>query len=186
MKKIELNLVALTNSESQVGQFALVLEDVDMKRRIPITIGAAEAQSIAMVVEKMKPLRPQTHDLFLHTIEALGARLEEVVIDEIIDDHYHAKLIFAKGPEKISIDSRTSDAIALAVRFECPIYTFDSVLSQTGFTVDTEGLPIDKRGSFINFPLKELEDLLEKVLKKEDYKSASRIRDAINKKKLQG
>jgi len=184
-KRVELNLVALTNSESHVGQFALVLEDVDMKRRIPITIGASEAQAIAMVVEKMKPARPQTHDLFLHAIQALDGQLIEVVIDEIVDDHYHAKLVFIKGNEKVMVDSRTSDAIALAVRFECPIYTFDHILEQTGFTVDTEGLPIDKRGSFINFPLNELEDLLEKVLKKEDYESASRIRDAINKKKLE-
>ncbi|MEQ9007000.1 MAG: UvrB/UvrC motif-containing protein, partial [Ekhidna sp.] len=78
-----------------------------------------------------------------------------------------------------------SDAIALAVRFECPIYTFDFILENTGFSVDTEGLPVDKRGSFINFPLNELEELLEKVLKKEDYESATRIRDAIQKKKIQ-
>ncbi|MDW3197097.1 MAG: bifunctional nuclease family protein [Cytophagales bacterium] len=184
MKKIELNLIALTNSESHLGQFALVLEDIKMKRRMPITIGAPEAQSIAMVIEKMKPARPQTHDLFHSAIITLGASLEEVIIDEIVDDRYHSKIVLRIGEEKRSIDSRTSDAIALAVRFECPIYTFDSILDNTGFTVDTEGLPIDKRGSFINFPLSELEDLLEKVLKKEDYESASRIRDAINKKKL--
>ena len=161
----------------------MVLEDIEMKRRIPVTIGATEAQAIAMVVEKMKPKRPQTHDLFFHSITALGASLSEVIIDEIVDNHYHSKLIFEKGTEKVSIDSRTSDAIALAVRFECHIYTFEHILEQTGFTVDTKGLPIDKRGTFINFPLSELEELLEKVLKKEDYKSASRIRDAINKKK---
>jgi len=184
MEKVELNLVALTNSESHPGQFALVLEDIEMKRRIPITIGGTEAQAIAMVVEKMKPARPQTHDLFMSTIKSLGGTVSEVIINEIVDGHYHSQLIVIRGTEKMSVDARTSDAIALAVRFECPIYTFDYILEETGFTVDTEGLPIDKRGSFINFPLNELEDLLEKVLQKEDYKSASRIRDAINKKKL--
>ena len=184
-KKVELNLVALTNSESHAGQFALVLEDLEMERRIPITVGPAEAQAIAMVVEKIQPARPQTHDLFLQSVKALGASLAEVIIDEVVEDRYHAKLIFTKGTERVSVDARTSDAIALAVRFECPIYTFDHILKQTGFNVDTEGLPAEKRGSFINFPLNELEDLLEKVLAKEDYKSASRIRDAINKRKLQ-
>ena len=155
-----------------------------MKRRIPITIGPTEAQAIAMVVEKMKPARPQTHDLFLNTVKALGGNLSEVIINDIVEGNYHAQLIITRGAEKISVDSRTSDAIALAVRFECPIYTFDYLIEETGFTVDTEGLPMEKRGSFINFPLNELEDLLQKVLEKEDYKSASRIRDAINKKKL--
>jgi len=185
MKKIELNLIALTNSESHPGQFALVLEDIEMKRRLPIVIGAVEAQAIAMVVEKMKPLRPQTHDLFFNSITTLGMTLEEVIISEIIEDRYHSKVVFRKGPEKVAVDSRTSDAIALAVRFGCPVYTFDFILNTAGFSVDTEGLPVDKRGSFINFPLSELEELLEKVLKKEDYESASRIRDAIQKKKIQ-
>ncbi|MEP0985107.1 bifunctional nuclease domain-containing protein [Ekhidna sp.] len=183
MKKVELNLIALTNSESHQGQFALVLEDTEMKRRIPITIGAFEAQAIAMVVEKMKPVRPQTHDLFYNSIKALEVSVVEVIINEIVDDRYHSKIVFKKGNEKIEVDSRTSDAIALAVRCSCPIYTYDHILKNAGFTVDTEGLPVDKRGSFINFPLNELEDLLEKVLKKEDYESATRIRDAINKKK---
>lgn len=183
MEKVELHLVALTNSESHPGQFAMVLEDVNMKRRLPITIGPVEAQAIAMVIEKMKPSRPQTHDLFLDVIGSLEANLSEVIINEIVDGHYHAQLIFTHGEKRVSVDSRTSDAVALAVRFECPIYTFEQILIQSGFTVDTEGLPVDKRGSFINFPLSELEELLEKVLKKEDYKSASRIRDAINKKK---
>ena len=185
MKKIELNLVALTNSESHAGQFTLVLEDVEMKKRMPITIGVMEAQAIAMVVEKMQPARPQTHDLFFSTVAALKAKLDEVLIDEVVDHYYHAKLIFSRATEKIVVDARTSDAIALALRFECPIYTFEQILEETGFSVDAEVLPVQKRGSFINFPLNELEELLEKVLAKEDYKSASRIRDAINKKKLQ-
>ncbi|MEL7004172.1 MAG: bifunctional nuclease family protein, partial [Bacteroidota bacterium] len=107
MKKIELNIIAITNSESHLGQFALVLEDVEMKRRIPITIGSVEAQAIAMVVEKMKPLRPQTHDLFYNSIITLGMTIEEVVINEIIEDRYHSKIVFKKGDEKIAVDSRT-------------------------------------------------------------------------------
>lgn len=184
MKKIELQVIALTNSESHPGQYALVLEDVEMKRRIPVTIGAVEAQSIAMVVEKMKPVRPQTHDLFYNTLKSFGISLKEVLISEIVDNRYYAKLILVNNGKVEIVDSRTSDAVALAVRFGCPIYTYESILEQTGFTVDTEGLPVDRRGSFINFPLDELEELLEKVLLKEDYESASRIRDAISKKKM--
>ena len=140
MEKIELNLVALTNSESHTGQFALILEDVEMRRRIPVTIGAIEAQAIAMVVEKMKPIRPQTHDLFYNTMKSFNAKLEEVIIDEVVDNRYHSKLVFTRNTEKIVVDARTSDAIALAVRFECPVYTFDYILEQTGFSVDTKGL----------------------------------------------
>ena len=184
MNKVELYLVALTNSESQAGHFAIVLEDSDMKRRIPITIGAHEAQAIAMVIEKMKPVRPQTHDLFFKSINALGVTIEEVIINDIVDDHYCSKIIFNQKGEKVAVDSRTSDAIALAVRFECPIYTYDSILEKTGFNVDDEGLPTERRGSLINFPTHELEELLKKVLEKEDYESATRIRDAIRKKKL--
>lgn len=184
MEKFELQVVALTNSESHPGQFALVLEDVDMKRRIPVTIGPSEAQSIAMVVEKMKPVRPQTHDLFYSAMTAMGIKLEEVVLNAIVDNRYHAQLVFNHNGQRQMVDSRTSDAIALALRFECPIYTYAFLLEQTGFTVETAGLTKDKRGSFYNFPLNELEELLEKVLKKEDYESATRIRDAISKKKL--
>lgn len=176
-------MIALTNSESHKGHFALILEDIEIKKRLSVTIGPAEAQSIAMVVEKMKSKRPQTHDLFVQTLTALNARLIEVVITKVIENTYYAELVIETDGERVSIDSRTSDAIALAVRQECPIYTYQHILEETGFTVDQEGLPIEKRGSFLNFPLNELEELLEKVLKKEDYESASRIRDAISKKK---
>lgn len=185
MKKVEVNLVALTNSETHPGHFVMVLEDLEMKRRLPITIGPVEAQAIAMYIEKMKPARPQTHDLFHQTILALGAKLEEVLISEVVDETYHSKIVFNLNGNRHTIDSRTSDAVALAIRFDCPVYAIDNILESTGFNVDAEGLPVEKRGSLFNFPLNELESLLDKVLKKEDYESATRIRDAINKKRLQ-
>ena len=183
MKKIELNIVALTHSESQPGSFALILEDVEKNRRIPIIIGVTEAQAIAVVLEKMRPPRPQTHDLFQNTIKELGARMVEVIINEVVDEKYHARLVLEQNGHRISVDARTSDAVALAVRFQCPIYSYESIIKKTGFRIDDTDVSPDKRGSFINYPLSELEELLEKVLAKEDYESATRIRDAISRKK---
>lgn len=183
LKKIELNIVALTHSESHPGSFALILEDVEKSRRIPIVIGGTEAQAIAVVLEKMKPPRPQTHDLLQNTIRGLGATLVEVIINEVVDERYHARLVLEQNGHHLSVEARTSDAVALAVRFECPIYSFEPIIQKTGFRVDDAGISPDKRGSFINYPLNELEELLEKVLAKEDYESATRIRDAISRKK---
>ena len=183
MEKIELNIVALTNSESHPGSFALVLEDVKKSRRIPITIGLTEAQAIAATLEKMTPKRPQAHDLLYNVISEMGGELVEVIINEIVEEKYHALLIIKQNHRQIAIDSRTSDAIALAVRCNCPIYSFENIINKTGFNVDDKGLTIDKRGAFINYPLEELEQLLAKVLAKEDYESATRIRDAISRKK---
>ncbi|MCG8389338.1 MAG: bifunctional nuclease family protein [Cytophagales bacterium] len=185
MEKIELHIVALTNSESHPGSFALILEDVKKSRRIPITIGLTEAQSIAVTLEKMTPKRPQSHDLMHNVIAELGGELVEVIINEIVEEKYHALLIIKQNERQIAIDSRTSDAIALAVRCNCPIYSFENIIKETGFNIDDKGLNMDKRGAFINYPLHELEDLLAKVLAKEDYESATRIRDAISRKKSQ-
>ena len=182
MNKIELQLVALTNSETYEGQFAVILENAEMKKRIPVTIGQTEARAIAMAVENVKPPRPQTHDLFHQSMLALGVALKEVVIHEIVADRYHALVTWSKAGENFSVDARTSDAIALAIRFDCPIYTYDTLLDQAGYGITAKANPSENEG-FINFPVNELEDMMEKALKAEDYENASRIRDAINKKK---
>tara|TARA_Y100000782_G_C10188980_1_gene269058 strand:+ start:16484 stop:17044 length:561 start_codon:yes stop_codon:yes gene_type:complete len=183
MERIELQIVALTNSESHQGLFALILEDVQEKKRIPITIGPSEAQSIAVFMEKMKTARPQTHDLYVSTIGALNAALKEVVIHAYEDERYLASLILIQNSQEIIIDARTSDAVAVASRLSAPIYMEKSLFDKMGFSVEEVGLPISKRGSYFNYPLNELEELLEKVLAKEDYESAGRIRDAIRRKK---
>ncbi len=185
MEKVELNIVALANSESHPGNFALILEDIKRNRRIPITIGPPEARSIAMVLEKMTSKRPQTHDLFENVISELGGQLVEVVINEVVEEKYHALLIIEQNGRRIAVDARTSDAVALAVRCNCPIYSYEDIINETGFTVDQEGLTMEKRGAFINYPLHELEELLARVLAREDYESASRIRDAISRKKAE-
>ncbi len=183
LEKVELNIVALTKSESQPGSFALILEDVKESRRLPITVGQTEAQAIAVVLEKMQPSRPQTHDLLRNVLKGLGAELVEVVISQIVDDKYHSLLMLKLDQETISVDTRTSDAIALAVRCECPIYAYEDILKKAAFSLDDVSVTSQRRGSFFNYPLKELEELLQRVLAKEDYESATRIRDAISKKK---
>ncbi|MEO1052627.1 MAG: bifunctional nuclease family protein [Bacteroidota bacterium] len=186
MEEVELNIVALTTSQSQPGNFALILEDINKNKRIPIIIGRNEAQAIAVVLEKMQPVRPQTHDLLFETIKALNGKLEKVVITEMIDQKYHASLFINSNGTLVEIDARTSDAVAMSVRSECPIYCAQSLIASVGFDVDDKVITPDKRGSFINYPMEELEELLAKVVQKEDYESAGRIRDAIAKKKMRG
>ena len=161
----------------------MILEDVQEKKRIPITIGPSEAQSIAVFMEKMKTARPQTHDLYVSTLGALQASLKEVLIHSYENDRYLASLILIQNKEEVVIDARTSDAIAIASRLSAPIYMEKSLYDKMGFSVEEVGLPVSKRGSYYNYPISELEELLDKVLAKEDYESAGRIRDAIRRKK---
>ena len=184
MKKIELNIIALANSESSEGNFALILEEQKGFRRLPIIIGAFEAQAIAVTLERMKPNRPLTHDLFKNTLDETGIKITEVIISEIIGGIFHAFLIGKKADgSPLEIDARSSDAIALAVRYGCPIYTTEAVMQEASVILDSPSKAFtNKRGSLIDYSLKELEQLLEQVLAKEDYESASRIRDAIERK----
>ncbi|MEM6316554.1 MAG: bifunctional nuclease family protein [Bacteroidota bacterium] len=184
MKKVELNIIALANSESQKGNFALILEEQGGFRRLPIIIGGFEAQAIAIALEKMQPNRPMTHDLFKTTLNALGATLQEVIITKIVKGTFHATLMGTKSDNTpIQVDARSSDAIALAVRFGCPIYTTEEVLDAAGIILDSPSKAFtNKRGQLSDYSLEELERLLKQVLAKEDYESASKIRDAIRKK----
>ncbi len=180
--KRELAVVALSTAESSPGHFALILEDVETRRRIPVVIGQAEAQSIAVCMERMQPARPLTHDLYKTTLEALGGTLKEVLIHSVKGGVFHAKL-FIEKPDKtlLELDARTSDAIAIALRMGAPIYAFENVVEEAGLMAEV--FFGKNRKSLSEYTLPELEELLRRVLEKEDYESAVRIRDFIEKRK---
>src|SRR4051812_33063519 len=138
MKKIRLEIVGLSYSQTKRGAYALVLGKSSGSRRLPIIIGGFEAQAIAIELEKMTPSRPLTHDLFKSFAESFNIELREVLIYNLVEGIFFAKLICSNGAEDVEIDARTSDAIALAVRFACPIYTFEFILSQAGIVLEDE------------------------------------------------
>src|ERR1700759_5544867 len=136
MKKIKLDIVGLSYSQTQSGAYALVLGEVSGRRRLPIIIGSFEAQAIAIEIEKMTPSRPLTHDLFKSFAEAYHITVQEVIIYNLVDGIFYSKLICTDGKKSMEIDARTSDAIALAVRFECPIFTYEFILSSAGIVIE--------------------------------------------------
>lgn len=181
--KIELSVVALAVSESQPNAYTLVLEDVEQKRRVPILIGQPEAQAIAIAMEKLQPLRPLTHDLLKQIVEVLGATLLEVFIHALHGDAFEAQLhLRTQIGDIVQLSARPSDAIALAVRFDAPIYTLDSIIEDAGVQVADFGIRT-KKGSLAEYSLAELEELLQKLVEKEDYKSAVRIRDYLERRR---
>ncbi len=188
MKKIELEIVALSGSVSQSSNFAVVLGEVDGDRRLPVVIGNPEAQAIAVAIERLTSNRPMTHDLFKNVFDTFQITLKEVIINNLIDGIFFARLVCLKDGELYEIDSRTSDALALAARFNCPIYTYDFILDAAGLILEeTEKPPTRKKsksepqkgGNLASYPLETLKELLEEALQKEDYKEAARIRDEI-------
>lgn len=196
MVKIELDIVALSHSVTQSHNYAVVLGEVDGKRRLPVVIGGFEAQAIAVAMEQMAPNRPLTHDLFKNTLESFGVDLKEVVINNLLDGVFYAKLVCVKDGEEYEIDSRTSDAIAMAVRFDCPIYTFEFIMESAGVELEDadegeEGRSAAKpsggktsRGSdYVKMSEDELNDILKEVLAKEDYEKAAKIRDELLRRK---
>ena len=194
MKKIELDIVALSHSVTQSHNYAVVLGEQNGSRRLPIVIGGFEAQAIAVAMERMTPNRPLTHDLFKNALETLEVDLKEVVINNLLDGIFYARLICIRDGEIIEIDSRTSDALAMAVRFNCPIYTYEFILDAAGVVLEDneEPRPTKKRtkkpksNSITSLPMEDLQQLLDDVLSKEDYEQAARIRDEINKRKTEG
>ncbi|MCB0549601.1 MAG: bifunctional nuclease family protein [Phaeodactylibacter sp.] len=185
MEKIELNVLGQARSESAPDHFALILEEKQGGRRLPIIIGPFEAQSIAIAMEGVDTGRPMTHDLFKNTIEALSASLTEVLIDSIRDGIFHAKLICEQvtSGKVVEVDARTSDAIALAVRFGCPIYAFPSVMNEASIATEAPSAELPStKGALKNYSTPQLEELLQKALEREDYESAAKIRDAMNSK----
>jgi bifunctional DNase/RNase len=193
MKKIELEIVALSHSVTQSHNYAVVLGEIEGQRRLPIVIGGFEAQAIAVAMERMKPNRPLTHDLFKNTMDSFNIELKEIVINNLLDGIFYAKLVCLKDGELYEIDSRTSDAIAMAVRFECPIYTFGFLMDEAGVLIENpeaelaEQTPKKRlrkaKTTIENMSLADLTKELDDVLSKEDYERAARIRDEINKRK---
>lgn len=195
MKKIKLEIIALSSSVKVTQSYAVVLGELNGLRRLPIVIGAFEAQAIVVTLEKIKPTRPLTHDLFQHFLEVFKIEIQEVLIYKLEESIFYAKLICKHQDEVIEMDSRTSDALALAVRIKCPIYTYDHILDSAGLIMDfPESTPPggiihpstreeDKgQPSLKDMTLEELNSLLDQVLEKEDYNKAIAIRDEINRR----
>ncbi len=191
MEKIKLDIAGLSYSQTQSGAYALVLSEVIGKRRLPIIIGGFEAQAIAIELEKMTPSRPLTHDLFKNFSDQFKINLVEVIIYNLVEGIFFAKLICEQNGKEVEIDSRTSDAIALAVRFESPIYTYEFVLNSAGIILDDDNDDKDEIAPEISLEeitknpsermsLKELKKHLKNSIDNEDYEAASRFRDEIN------
>jgi bifunctional DNase/RNase len=199
MKKVRLEIVGLSYSQTQSGAYALVLGESAGTRRLPIIIGGFEAQAIAIELEKMTPSRPLTHDLFKTFCETFDINVNEVLIYNLVEGIFYAKLICNDGTKDIEIDARTSDAIALAVRFNCPIFTYEFILKSAGIVLDDEtagitsnvesdteikeGEEVVKEGSLQSKSTEELKNLLQTALDEEQYETASRIRDELNNRK---
>jgi bifunctional DNase/RNase len=181
METIQLNLIALANSESNEGKYVVVLEEEGGNRRLPIIIGAFEAQAIAVPLEKVETPRPLTHDLFKNTLVEAGITLHKVVISDLVEGVFYAKLSGKKADgSPLEIDARPSDAIAIAIRMGCPIYASRGLMDEVGIMADRGK---KHRASLDDYSIKELENMLEEALEKEDYQQATKIRDAINRKK---
>lgn len=184
MEKIKLNIVGLSYSHTSRGAYVLLLGEEDGNRRVPIIIGAPEAQAIAIELEKMKPNRPLTHDLFKSFASSFNIELEEVVVYNLVEGVFFAKLYCRQDGNLVEIDARTSDAIALAVRFNCPIYTYEFILGSAGIFVEKGGEPAEKKPetpkeSKKRESVEELEKQLDEALQREDYEKASKLRDRI-------
>lgn len=211
MKKIKLDIVGLSYSQTQSGAYALVLGEIGGNRRLPIIIGGFEAQAIAVEIEKMHPSRPLTHDLFKTFAENFKIEIQEVLIYNLIDGIFFAKLICSDGKKKIEVDSRTSDAVALAVRFGSPIYTYDFIMDAAGIIIESndfaflenlDNIP-NKENTLHQDPKKEhstktekhvkspyasltdaqLEETLDKAIASEQYETAAKVRDEIERRK---
>ncbi len=198
MRKIPLDIVALSHSVSQSHNYAVVLGEQDGSRRLPIVIGAFEAQAIAVAMERMTPNRPLTHDLFKNALDTFGVDLKEVIINDLLDGIFYAKLVCLRKGEIIEIDSRTSDALAMAVRFNCPVYTYEFILETAGVVLDDSNdpdapaekslgisddpAPEKKSGPLSSYSIDALKSMLEEVLGEENYEKAARIRDEIHKR----
>ncbi len=196
MKKIELEIVALSHSITQTHSYAVVLGEVNGLRRLPIVIGGFEAQAIAVALEKMTPSRPLTHDLMKNFMSAFAIDLLEIIICDLQEGIFYSKLVCSSENDTVEIDSRTSDAIALAVRFGCPVYTYENILESAGILMEDSGTGGKKKKAkqevmveqdsptgnedLKTMTLTELNNLLNEVLDNEDYIRAIAIRDEIN------
>lgn len=210
MEKIRLEIIGLSSSQSQTGSFALVLGEVNGNRRLPIIIGMFEAQAIAIEIEKVIPNRPMTHDLFKSFALSFHFIVEEIVISDLKEGVFFAKIICSDGIKNIEIDARPSDAIAIGLRFDVPIYSYETIMSEAGIVLndDTEDMDEDededddedsleeatissnkpepsltgREDQIKNMSLDQLQAMLDDAIEKEDYEKAARVRDEMNKR----
>ncbi len=195
MNKVSLEIIGLTYSESSTGAYVLILGDKNSQRRLPIVIGSAEAESIAVGIEKHKNGRPHTHDLFIRFAKEFGIEIMEVVINRFRDGVYYAMLVCKQGDDLTMVDARPSDAIAIAVRAGCEIYAYETVMEEAGILMDDMDKQKDENPNEETFnkgmtktsldmlDLDTLEDLLQEAIDNEDYLKAAQIRDEINRRK---
>ncbi len=197
MKKVELEVINITQGFTQHHSYAVVLGEVRGKRRLPIVIGAAEAQAIAVSLENMTPARPLTHDLLKSMMDTFHVHLSEVVITNLMDGIFYSKLVCIFNGEEYEIDSRTSDAIALAVRYGCPLYIYGDIFDTSGIvlmeepesnesidiyaTIQPSKTEIEKTDYSV-YTNKELEKIMQEALMNEEYEKAATIRDELNKR----
>ena len=195
MKKLQLEIIALSHSITQTNSYAVVLGEVNGLRRIPIVIGGFEAQAIAVALERMKPTRPLTHDLMKNFMLAFSINLHEIIITDLLEGIFYSKLLCSSDAETVEIDSRTSDALALAVRFGCPIYIYENIFDIAGVNktenIDTAEIAdksapkkeVQSNGDLKKLELEELQTMLNELLEQEDYIRAIPVRDEINSRK---
>ena len=196
MNKVNLEIIGLTYSESSTGAYVLILGDKNSRRRLPIVIGSAEAESIAIGIEKHRNGRPHTHDLFIRFANEFGIKIKEVVINRFRDGVYYAMLVCKQGNDLTMIDARPSDAIAIAVRIGCEIYAYETVMDEAGIIMDDMDEPaanqlsenlinnkVEEPKHLDTLTLNELENLLQEAIDSEDYAKAALIRDEINGRK---
>lgn len=198
MKKIKLEILGLSSSQSQTGSFALVLGETEGNRRLPIIIGMFEAQAIAIEIEKIIPNRPMTHDLFKSFASNFHFTVEEIVISDLKEGVFFAKIICSDGLKKMEIDARPSDAIAIGLRFDSPIFTYETILAEAGIVLtdeaeeekaETEKAPAQRarressrKDDLKNYSVERLNELLKEAIDKEDYERAAKIRDELSKR----
>jgi bifunctional DNase/RNase len=202
LKKIKLEILGLSSSQSQTGSFALVLGEADGNRRLPIIIGMFEAQAIAIEIEKIIPNRPMTHDLFKSFANSFHFHVEEIVISDLKEGVFFAKIVCSDGLKKSEIDARPSDAIAVGLRFDAPIFTFENILAEAGIVLTDEEEETEEEKSepkaekkvkvkkdapkkgddYKSYSVDKLNDLLKDAIDKEDYERAAKIRDELSKR----
>ncbi len=191
MSLIKLRVNRISYSQNQSGAYAMILDEVDGKRKLPVVIGEFEAQSIAVALDKdIKPHRPFTHDLFKNFAFRFDVVIKRVIITKLVDGVFYSSLICERDKIEEIIDSRTSDAISLALRFKAPIFTHESVMEKAGVVFDKDDIPskgtlIDELSddeNYTNLSVEELELAIKKAVKKEDYEMAARLRDEISKR----
>jgi uncharacterized protein len=193
MEKIRLEIIGMSYSQSQTGAYALILGEKDGKRRLPIIIGGFEAQAIAIELEKIKTPRPLTHDLFKYFADAFKIEISEIVINKFQEGVFYAQLVCTDGTNVEEVDSRTSDAIALALRFNCPIYTYEEIMKAASIMVEEDSETAPELSpenqvkpaspqEFTSQSVSELKELLQAAVDNEEYEKASRIRDELNRR----